>query len=242
MSEYPVSPACPKCGRSEYRTRRPEAAIAFRDDRVCKACNTRYTPPTPGWAAGVFILIGVPLVGIGGLVFLSVALGGESANPVGLLLPGFFGLLGLGSIAHGVRSLLAPGGSGAGGRPLTRNEYIAAWRAAAGGPDESWVLFEHGTRVVLPDPTGDLAGRAVEVLREWGAVLPGTSAGDFIALELDGGRGWLVTSHHDDISTFVGPAEVSATADDGDVGRYGRAKRGRDAEGLRVIHVEGRRA
>src|SRR5262249_8664775 len=46
--------------RSEnYRPVAPGTMIAFRSDRVCRECGTRYTPPTPTWAARLFCEIGL---------------------------------------------------------------------------------------------------------------------------------------------------------------------------------------
>ncbi len=58
MSKYPISSVCPDCGGGEYKKWQSEEFVAFTLDRVCKACGTRYTPPTPAWAAVLFILIG----------------------------------------------------------------------------------------------------------------------------------------------------------------------------------------
>jgi hypothetical protein len=58
MTKYPVSRGCPKCHGIEFTRVRPEGGVAFTDDRVCKSCGTRYTPPTPLWAAVLFIVIG----------------------------------------------------------------------------------------------------------------------------------------------------------------------------------------
>jgi hypothetical protein len=119
---------------------------------------------------------------------------------------------------------------------------IDAWRSIINGPRKSWVLFANGTCVVLMQPEGDLAAQATALLREWGPVGAGSSFGDFGTVELDGGAGWVVTCHHNDVLTYVGPDEVGAeTASDLAVGLLGRSKRGRDAEELRVLHVEDRR-
>lgn len=117
-------------------------------------------------------------------------------------------------------------------------ELIQAWRNAIIGPDKSWVVFENGTCVVLMSPEGDLAEQATSLLREWGPVHAGSSFGDFSVISLDDDRGWVVTSHHNDILTFVGPDECSPDAEDVTIGILGRSKRGQDAEELRVLHVE----
>jgi hypothetical protein len=103
---YPISSVCPKCGSSEYGKRRPEKWITFISDRVCKACGTRYTPPTPAWAGVVFILAGLLLAGIGGISILARL---PTANPLELpamACEGFIGFLGALAIIHGIRSLL----------------------------------------------------------------------------------------------------------------------------------------
>ena len=121
-------------------------------------------------------------------------------------------------------------------------QLVTAWRDIINGPDKSWVLFENGTCVVLMEPGDDPAAQATELLRENGPVYPGSSFGDFSTIELDDGRGWVVTCHHNDILTYVGPDEVGPErANDLVVGLLGRSRRGQDAEDLKVIHVEDRR-
>jgi hypothetical protein len=103
---YPISAVCPKCGSLEYGKRRPEKWITFISDRVCKACGTRYTPPTPAWAGVIFIIAGLLLGGFGAI---SVFFHFMSANPLGIpamACEGFLGFLGILAIIHGIRSLL----------------------------------------------------------------------------------------------------------------------------------------
>ncbi|MFK0153440.1 hypothetical protein ACIQVL_11450 [Streptomyces sp. NPDC090499] len=114
---------------------------------------------------------------------------------------------------------------------------IDAWRRLLTGSGKSWVLFEHGTCVVLEHPTGDLAGHAVGILREFGPMNVGTAAGDFRVLELNQGEGWLVTSHHPDVITFV-PRDDPEDASHLAVGILGRSRRDRDGTELGVVHVE----
>jgi hypothetical protein len=64
MAKYPESKKCPRCHGTDFKRVKPEG-IAFTDDRVCKNCGTRYTPPTPLWAAVLFIVIGVPIFLVG---------------------------------------------------------------------------------------------------------------------------------------------------------------------------------
>ncbi|MFJ6900478.1 hypothetical protein [Streptomyces hokutonensis] len=114
---------------------------------------------------------------------------------------------------------------------------IAAWRRILDGAEKPWVLFEHGTCVLLEEPTGAPVEQATEILREFGPVQVATSAGDFRVLELKNGEGWLVTSHHPDVVTFVATAEPDDPSHLA-VGMLGRAKRDQDGTELRVAHVE----
>lgn len=121
------------------------------------------------------------------------------------------------------------------------SDLVEAWRAIINGPGKSWALFENGTCVILMEPEADLAAQATAILREYGPVHAGTSFGDFSTITLEDGGGWVVTCHHNDILTFVGPEEAGPDAADVVVGLLGRCKRGQDAEQLRVLHVEDKR-
>jgi hypothetical protein len=101
---YPVSVVCPKCGDAPYKRVKPETFVAFRWDRVCKVCETRYTLPTPLWAAIIFLIVGLILAGFGAISVGLAARGG--GFPV---CEGFLGFLGLLALVHGIRSLMAPG-------------------------------------------------------------------------------------------------------------------------------------
>jgi hypothetical protein len=118
-------------------------------------------------------------------------------------------------------------------------ELIEAWRATLAGLDKSWVLFENGTCVVFTEPGADLTARATAILREFGPAAEASEVGDFAAtIPLPDGRGWLIAGHHSDIATFVGRHEVPPGTPDAAVGRLGRARRERDTQQLRVLHVE----
>ncbi|MFI1097093.1 hypothetical protein [Streptomyces sp. NPDC020917] len=117
---------------------------------------------------------------------------------------------------------------------------IDAWRRLLVNPNASWVLFEHGTCVVLTAPEGDLAEQAEEILRRVGPVHVGSSAGDFTVINPEDAEGWAVTSHHPDVLTYVAADEIEEHTDIA-VGLYGRSKRHRDGTELRVVHVEDKR-
>jgi hypothetical protein len=132
--------------------------------------------------------------------------------------------------------------SGAQRSMCAMTDLVATWRLLTQARPWSWVVFEHGTWVGFADPApdADLAAEAVELLREYGPMCPGTTAGDFGTITLDSGLGFLVSGHHDAVLTFVGPDELSVT-DALSVGLHGRAMRDLDGRELRVIHVEDNR-
>jgi hypothetical protein len=106
---YPVSKVCPNCGHTEHKKRRPERLVAFTWDRVCRACETRYTPPTPIWAAVVFLAIGFPMAGFGFISLIAGLVRGGVLGIPGMACNGFIGILGVLSIAQGFRALGRPG-------------------------------------------------------------------------------------------------------------------------------------
>ena len=117
---------------------------------------------------------------------------------------------------------------------------IEVWQRLLADPRKSWVLFEHGTCVVLPAPDGELAEQATDLLKKFGPVHAGSSAGDFGVIDVENVEGWVVTGHHNDVLTYVGldePQDQSQIA----VGLFGRSKRHRDGTELRVVHVEDKR-
>lgn len=77
------------------------------------------------------------------------------------------------------------------------------------------------------------------MLREWGKAGAGSSFGDFGVVAIEKRLGWIVTYHHKDILTYVGPDEFDSPPDSElAIGLRGRSRRIQDAEELRVIHVE----
>ncbi len=124
---------------------------------------------------------------------------------------------------------------------------VETWRriiVGEGSKGKSWVLFKHGTCVTLASPVRgsaqELAVQATALMKEWGPVVPGTPAGDFDVIKLQDDPGWVVTSHHPDVRTYVGPDELGEGRVPSEViiGLIGRAKRHQDAEELEVVHTE----
>ncbi|MFD7552511.1 hypothetical protein ACFV0R_30145 [Streptomyces sp. NPDC059578] len=120
---------------------------------------------------------------------------------------------------------------------MTTPTLITTWRTLLADPHKTWALFEHGTCVVLATASGDPAGRAAELLAQFGPVSAGSAAGDFGVIAPDTVEGWVVTGHHPDVLTYVAPQEV-AEPTELSIGLYGRTKRALDAVGLRIVHLE----
>lgn len=102
MAHGLISHACPKCGGTEYQAVKPDRLVAFVYDRICQNCHIRYVPPTPLWAAIVFIVLGLALVGGAGADVLFHARDGEAVFTIWKLM--FVGL-GVISLVYGIRSL-----------------------------------------------------------------------------------------------------------------------------------------
>lgn len=117
---------------------------------------------------------------------------------------------------------------------------IDAWRRLLTDPGTSWVVFEHGTCVVLTAPGEDLAAQATEILAEFGPVHAGGPSGDFRVIEVKDTEGWVVTGHHPDVLTYVAPDEPGGQ-DHLSVGLCGRSRRHQDGTAPHVVHVEDRR-
>ncbi|KAL3476361.1 hypothetical protein BJX99DRAFT_258491 [Aspergillus californicus] len=142
--------------------------------------------------------------------------------------------------------------------PSPANSLIETWRAILDTTTKSWVLFENGTCVILMDPASNssLSEQAIELLKQWGPVHVGSSAGDFNIIELDGEpvSGWVVTGHHRDVLNYVPITVPSTSPNDGDsegregfqpsrfqAGLIGRGYRDQDAHELKIIHREDNR-
>ena len=109
LRKYSVGHVCPTCQSSEYKPVRPDRWIAFTWDRVCRSCGTRYAPPTPTWAAVVFLVIGFLLAGLGFLGLIIRLLSGNVLAIPAMACEGFLAFLGILAIVQGLRALIKPG-------------------------------------------------------------------------------------------------------------------------------------
>jgi hypothetical protein len=120
---------------------------------------------------------------------------------------------------------------------------VTAWRSIIKGDQKSWVLFEHGTCLILMEPEADLTMQAHQIMSTWGPVKGGTSAGDFNVIALpDPPGGWIVTGHHPDMLNYVSLEDATGSnPSDLVIGLLGRANRDQDAHSLKIVHIEDKR-
>ena len=116
---------------------------------------------------------------------------------------------------------------------------VDTWRKIVGN-QKSWVVFKHGTCVVVADPKGDLAARAIEILKKWGPAHAGSTGGGLNVNQVTECPGWLVTGEHPDVMNYVGPEEGGNNLGL-QIGLTGRMKRDKDSKQLEVVHVEDKR-
>jgi hypothetical protein len=117
---------------------------------------------------------------------------------------------------------------------------IHVWRALLVDSYTTWVLFRHGTCVLLDQPADDPAAWAAEHLARYGRVQPGTDTADFNVVPAPGGR--LVTCYRPEILVYIGDDEVPPDQDDLLAGLLGRKRRHDDAAAPRTTHAEIARA
>jgi len=117
-------------------------------------------------------------------------------------------------------------------------DYGKVWDQIIIGDDKALVGFSNGTCVVFVDKPKDIQESAIALMKDWAPVNAGSSAGDFSVIHLDKHKGWVVTSHHNDILTYVDPSEGEFDpGNDVGIGLYGRGKRNADSETLEIVFV-----
>ena len=115
--------------------------------------------------------------------------------------------------------------------------YIERWKQLLAHHDKPWVVFAHGTCVILMEPEQDIARQAAAMIEQW-PVHAGGQLGDFSVLVLTDVPGWVITCAHPDILTYLAPEEVeSETVPEVALGLQGRAKRDQDAHENQIIFV-----
>ncbi len=105
---------------------------------------------------------------------------------------------------------------------------------------KDWVLFQNGTYIIFDDVTKviNIEEEAIKLMKEFGPVSPGGSAGDFNVITLNKTTGWIVSGHGYGMYTYVNPNELSKTSpNDVTIGLFGCSKRDKDAKKPIIIHI-----
>ncbi|QKX54280.1 uncharacterized protein TRUGW13939_01365 [Talaromyces rugulosus] len=121
---------------------------------------------------------------------------------------------------------------------------IHLWRNLLGNNKKTWVLFEHGTCLILMQPESDLGKQAREIMSTDGPVRVGSAMGDFSARQpIDPFTGWIVTGHHPDMVNYIAPEDDRLNGEESGfiVGMLGRTNRDEDSKSLNIVHIEDNR-
>ena len=129
---------------------------------------------------------------------------------------------------------------------------VRFWRRLFQKAPNGWVLFRHGTLIAAEGGEAD-ADAALDIIRQYGPVRPGSPNGDFSVYVMKGRRGWLVTCNHPRLLKHVGREVLDQTNWQGvrigtfrgeqrrwQVGLVGRDIRHRDSLAPEIVHVERR--
>ncbi len=115
-------------------------------------------------------------------------------------------------------------------------DLINIYKTIVTDPNMSWVLFKHGTCVMLLEPSADTRAQAINILKHHGPVMGGTPAADFEVTSIPEINGWVVTGDYPGIMMYVS-SEEGKNKSDFEIGIIGRAKRESDAKSLEIVHV-----
>lgn len=99
---------------------------------------------------------------------------------------------------------------------------------------KDWVIFEHGTCVIIYQPPKDLKAEAIEVLQKYGSVAAGTPSADFTVTKVD--QGWIVTGNQPGILNYVSEDEGRGK-ENYEIGLLGRNKKEQDSKELKIIYT-----
>ena len=122
---------------------------------------------------------------------------------------------------------------------LEEKELIENIKLALNPKVSYWVLFSNGTVIVFDSLANgeNIKEKAIKHMKEFGPVWPASAAADFGIVNLVSSKGWLVTGHGYGMYTYVHPQELCSNPHDVEIGIYGRSKRHKDSEEMKIIYV-----
>lgn len=98
---------------------------------------------------------------------------------------------------------------------------------------KDWVVFNHGTCVIIYNSKGNLKTEAVDILKKYGHVTQGTPSADFTVTKID--SGWIVTGNQPGILNYVSEDEGYGK-EDPEIGLIGRNKKEEDCKELKCFN------
>jgi hypothetical protein len=123
--------------------------------------------------------------------------------------------------------------------PVNADALNDIWKKVLPDTVKKWAIFKFGTTVLCHEEDKDPQRHALEVMKEWGPVVPGTPLGDFNVGLAGAVPGWIVVYANEDIGNYVSPDELEMDAPDTlSIGYLGRAKRHADFETMKIVHIE----
>lgn len=118
--------------------------------------------------------------------------------------------------------------------PQNSEELAIIYRKVIVPELSDWVIFEHGTCVIIYNHLGDLKTEATRVLQKYGSITPGTESADFTVLKVD--SDWIVAGNQPGILNYV--SEDKGTGkEDYEIGLIGRNQREEDSKELQIVYV-----
>jgi hypothetical protein len=121
------------------------------------------------------------------------------------------------------------------------NTLVQTWQRLLEFDRRPWVAFENGTCVVLTDPADNIEARAQAILAAFGSAKTGTVPSEMHVIVPYEMPGWVVRSQDPNVLAYVSFTEAGGPdTNKEEVGLIGRARIEKDAETLKIIHVEGR--
>lgn len=97
---------CPICGgHAVYRTQSTQS-FTVSGDRLCKSCDSLWTPPVPKWAAWLMVVIGVFLIASAWLLYCVARLQGGGGFTRGNLLQAVVLIAGTTILTNGIKGAL----------------------------------------------------------------------------------------------------------------------------------------
>jgi hypothetical protein len=119
------------------------------------------------------------------------------------------------------------------------NMLVQTWQRLLQFDRRPWVAFENGTCVVLTDPADNIEERAQAILGAYRSTAADAAAPEMGVVTPYETPGWVVRGHDPNVLTYVSFEEAGGPdMKKEEVDRVGRAKLEKDAQTLKIIHVE----